>query len=212
MVANLNKISQKPIPASLFNPALRDLTKIVQKISVFEARAISREDSFVTDVCFVHRCRVIKSELDSLLLRLPNRMEFKPEDQEIIKMLALQIGRLRFWTSVESRDNTSRGPPNFTVGSEEAEASMAHFAATAYDRNLRTSSTVPKPARARLQETWERMHFKYPGCTCLQCGEFQVSPVTQARNRARTVRSGFLALGAAAMTLSERERKEGGAE
>lgn len=214
IVANLNKRSQKPIPASLFNTAIRDLTEIVQRISMFEARATSGEESFVTDLCFVHRCRVIKSELDSLLLRLPNRMgmECKPEDQEIITMLALQIGRLRSWTSVEPRDNVSRGPPNFMISSEEADASMAHFAATAYDRNLRMSSNVPKFAKARLQETWERMHFKYPGCPCLQCGGFQMSPVTQARNKTRTLRSGFVALGAAAMTLSKRERKEGGAE
>lgn len=200
-------LKQSHINWDEFNAALRDLTEVSQAISDWELKASSDDGSLITDSCFVYRCRIIKSEVDSLLRKIPNRKEFKPEDQEVCRMLGYQIGRLRFYSSVGEKDFARQNGPDFRVDTGAADTSIADFASAIYDRELRKG-----PPSAHLRDTWERMHFRYPGCMCVQCREFKVRSSVQARNISRTVQSGFAALSAAATTISRKSRKrsEGG--
>ncbi|KAJ5661744.1 uncharacterized protein N7477_009360 [Penicillium maclennaniae] len=144
LVETMMNLKQNDTSGMQFNAALKDLIKVTGKVAEWETRATSNDGSLIVDLCFLHRCRVIKSELDSLLRKLPNRKDFKAEDKEICKMLGFQIGRLKIHSSVESRDFDSRHGPDFRV--EAADSSMADFTSNLYDH------------------TWERLHLKYPGC------------------------------------------------
>lgn len=183
LVGKLMSLKQNDTSGIHFNAALKDLIKITEQVSGWEIKATSNDGALIHDICFLHRCRVIKSELDSLIRKLPNRKEFKPEDKEICKMLAFQIGRLKMYSSVESRDLDSRNGPDFRV--EAADSCMADFTSAIYDRELRKGAGFPKAAHTSPLDTWERMHFKYPGCTCVQCRDFKVRSSVYARNIVR---------------------------
>ena len=183
VVGKLMSLKQKDTSGIQFNAALKALAKVTETVSEWEVKANSNDGTLIVDLCFLHRCRVIKSELDSLLRKLPNRKEFKPEDKEICKMLGLQIGRLRMYSSVESRVFDFRNGPDFRV--EAADSSMADFTSAIYYRVLRKGAGFPKVAHISLLDTWERMHFKYPSCTCVQCRDLKVRSSVYARNIVR---------------------------
>ncbi|KAJ5136864.1 hypothetical protein N7448_005418 [Penicillium atrosanguineum] len=186
LVGNPMNLKQNDTNVTQFKAALKDLRTITEKVSEWEINATSDDGSLIIDLCFLHRCRIIKSELDSLLRKVPNRKDFKPEEKEICRMLGLQIGRLRLHSSVESRHSDSLDGPDFRV--RAADSSMADFTAAIYDRELRGEAKFPKATHHYLLDTWERMHFKYPGCTCVQCKDFKVRSVVHARNMFRTGR------------------------
>ncbi|KAJ6127368.1 hypothetical protein N7523_002980 [Penicillium sp. IBT 18751x] len=131
LVETMMKLKQNDTSGMNFNAALKELTKVTGKVSEWETRATFNDGSLLVDLCFLHRCRVIKSELDSLLRKVPNRKIFKAEDKEICKMLGFQIGRLKIHSSVESRDFDSRHGPDFQI--EAADSSMADFTSSLYD-------------------------------------------------------------------------------
>jgi hypothetical protein len=196
LIEKLMNFKQRHTNGAEFNAALRDLTEVSQAILDWELMASSDDGSLITDTCFVYRCRIIKSEVGSLLRRIPNRKEFKPEDREVCKMLGYQIGRLRVYSSAGEKDFARQNGPDFRVDTGAADTSIADFTSAIYDREFRKG-----PLSAQLRDTWERMHFKYPGCMCVQCREFKVRSSVQARSISRTVQSGFAALSAAAATI-----------
>ena len=114
------------------------------------------------NVCFRHRCQIIKFTIEDASLLLKTKSHPTSEIAELITMISVQVGRLTL-IPFDRKDATVVAMDKM---SSELDARMGSV-------HITDDSITPF-----LRDMWERLHFPVGDCQCWQCHRLILSRTT----------------------------------
>lgn len=141
-----NALAEDPAGAQKASKLLTDLVKEINVLMSFGTTP-------GVNVCYKHRCQVIKFTIEDASLLLESKSHAVSEIAEVLTMISIQVGRLTL------------SPSN---RQDETVQAMDKIASELNER-IKSGPVSSEPISLFLGDMWSRLHFSVGECYCRQC-------------------------------------------